>query len=120
MRGSSSEHMLRRRDAIGDELAMLSRIANDPKPNPEEVTSYIRKLVQDGHVNAEDVRGLLASVPHDPDGLRAWARAVFPVLMHQGIHAHAAFPREAFPSPQQAPQQPQQAPAASPATPATE
>lgn len=117
MRGRTAEHMLRRRDAAGPEAEMLARVMQDPKPDPEEVTGYIRKLLQKGHIPPEEARRLLATVPHDPEALRDWAKAVFQTVMHQGIHAHAAFPKSVFPSPDQSvePQQ-QQAPpqAASP------
>jgi hypothetical protein len=110
MRGTSQEQMLRRRDASGGEMTALAKIMNDPKPDPEEVTSYIRELLRKGHIGGEEARRFLASVPHEPEALRNWARAAFSLVMHQGIHAHAAFPRELFPSPQQEPDNPAASP----------
>lgn len=103
---------------------MLAKVMNDPKPDPGEITGYIRKLLQMEHIPPAEGRQLLATVPHDPDALRDWARAVFATVMHEGIHAHAAFPVSVFPSPGQQPQQappqqpmPQQAAPAPPAAP---
>lgn len=113
MRGRTQEHMLRRRDAAGAEADMLAKVMQDPDPDPGVVTGYIKQLLQKGHIPPAEARHLLATVPHDPDALRNWARAVFATVMHEGIHAHAAFPRSVFPSPDQQPQQqpmPQQAP----------
>lgn len=107
MRGRAAEQMLRRRDAAGPEAEMLVKVMQDPNPNPEVVTSYIRQLLQKGHIPPEEARRLLATVPHDPEALRDWAQVVFQTVTHQGIHAHAAFPREVFPSPQEQPQQQQ-------------
>jgi hypothetical protein len=113
MRGATKEQMIRRREASGDEMAKLARIANDPKADSSEVTDYLRELLRKGHIEPEEAARLASTVPHDPEALRAWARNAFSMVMHQGIHAHAAFPRELYPSPQQqaAPQQgpPQQA-----------
>jgi hypothetical protein len=119
MRGATQEQMIRRRDASGGEAAKLARIMNEPNPKPEEVTSYVRELEKKGHMPTEEARRLLASIPHDPEALRVWARNAFALVMHQGIHAHAAFPRELYPSPQQAPQQapPPQAPPVAPVPP---
>lgn len=123
MRGRAAEQMLRRRDAAGPEAEMLARVMQDPNPNPEVVTGYIRQLLQKGHIPPEEARRLLATVPHDPEALRNWAQVVFQTVMHQGIHAHAAFPRSVFPSPAtqgslQAQEQPQQAaPQAAPPAP---
>lgn len=105
MRGRTQEHMLRRRDAAGAEADMLAKVMQDPDPDPGVVTGYIRKLLQMEHIAPAEARHLLATVPHDPDALRDWARAVFATVMHEGIHAHAAFPREVFPSPGQPPEQ---------------
>lgn len=105
MRNRTAEQMLRRRDAAGGEAEMLARVMQDPNPNPEVVTSYIKQLLQKGHIPPEEARRLLATVPHDPEALRNWAQVVFQTVMHQGIHAHAAFPRSVFPSPQEQPQQ---------------
>jgi hypothetical protein len=106
MRGTGQEQMIRRRDASGDEMAALARIVNDPKPDPQEVTDYIRGLLKKQHIPAGEAARFLATVPHDPDALRRWARSMFSFVMHQGIHGHAAFPRELYPSPQQAPASP--------------
>ena len=103
LRGRPQEHMLRRRDAAGGEMEILARIVNDPKPNPKEVHDYIGKMLAKEHISADAAFQILASMPRDPDGLRNWARKMFAAVMHQGIHAHAAFPRELYPSPQQAP-----------------
>ena len=111
MRGASQEHMVRRRDATGDEMTTLAGIMNDPDPNPEVVTGYIRDMMKKDHIPADEAKRLLATVPHDPDALRAWAKEAFLLVMHQGIHAHAAFPREVYPSQQQqVPADPNQSP----------
>lgn len=110
MRGRTVEQMLQRRDAAGAEADMLAKIMQDPDPDPGVVTGYIRQLLQKGHIPPEEARQLLATVPHDPEALRSWAQAVFQMVMHQGIHAHAAFPKEIYPSPQEPPQQQQAAP----------
>jgi hypothetical protein len=99
MRGASQEQMIRRRDASGDEATKLARIMNEPDPKPEEITSYVRELEKKGHMPTEEARRLLASIPHDPAALRVWARNAFALVMHQGIHAHAAYPRQLYPSP---------------------
>ena len=116
MRGASQEHMVRRRDATGDEMTTLAGIMNDPNPNPDKVTSYIRDMMQKDHIPADEAKRLLATVPHDPEALRAWAKEAFSLVMQQGIHAHAAFPRSIYPSQQQ--QAPQQPPPQAPADPA--
>jgi hypothetical protein len=120
MRGSTTEQMIRRRDAAGDEMTRLAKIMNQPNPSAEEVTGYIRELLRQGHIPAGEAAQILRSIPHDPTALRGWARRMFAFVMHQGIHAHAAFPRELYPSPQPAPQQAplqQQAPQPPQATP---
>ncbi|HEY2416393.1 MAG TPA: hypothetical protein VGH84_00620 [Steroidobacteraceae bacterium] len=98
MRGRTQEHALRRRDATGGELEMLAKVVNDPNPDPKEVSDYIKKLLQKEHIPARAAYQLLASMPDEPAALRNWARAVFSAVMHEGIHAEAAFPRELFPS----------------------
>lgn len=97
-RGRTQEQMVQRRDAAGVELDMLARIVNDPDPKPDEVTDYLVAQLKGGQLPAEDAVKLLNSMPKDPDMLRTWARNMFSVVMHIGIHAHAAFPREHFPS----------------------
>lgn len=99
LRGSTQEQMLRRRDAAGGELAILTKVMNDKNPNRKEVSAYIGKLVAAGHMPAETAIKIIASLPDGGDALRSWARNVFSMVMHQGIHAHAAFPRSIFPSP---------------------
>jgi hypothetical protein len=103
MRGRTAEHVIRRRDAAGKEMEILGKLANDPNPNRKEVASYIRELLRKEHIPADHAFQILASIPRDPNGLRNWARVAFSIVMHQGIHAEAAFPRELYPSPQQAP-----------------
>ena len=103
MHGHTKEQALRRRDASGEEMAILAKVVNDPNPTRKEVADYIHKLLRMEHIPADDAFRILATLPHDPDALRNWAREVFAVVMHQGIHAHAAFPRQLYPSPQQAP-----------------
>jgi hypothetical protein len=114
MRGRTKEHVLRRRDAAGGEMEMFARIVNDPNPDPKEVRDYIVKLVQKEHIPAQEAGQILASMPRDPVALRNWARMMFSAVMHEGIHAEAAFPREHFPSPGQPP--PPNAPPGSPGT----
>lgn len=106
MRGSTKEQTLRRRDASGEEMAILAKIVNDPNPTRKEVSDYIHKLLRMEHLSSEEAFSILATLPHDPDSLRNWAREAFTIVMHHGIHAHAAFPRSIFPSPQQAPDSP--------------
>jgi len=101
MRGRTQEHMIRRRDATGGEMEMLSRLANDPNPDPKEVRDYIQKLLTKEHIEGDQASQLLASMPRDAEGLRNWARMMFAAVMHQGIHAEAAFPKQLYPSPQQ-------------------
>lgn len=103
MRGASQEHMIRRRDAAGDEATALARIMNDPKPEPKEVADYIGDLMKKDHIPSAEAKQILATIPSDPEALRAWAKQAFTLVMHQGIHAHAAFPKALYPSPQQAP-----------------
>ena len=98
MRGRSQEHVLRRRDASGGEMAMLSKVMNEPNPNPKEVQDYIVKLLRTGHISAQEAGQVLASMPRDPAALRNWARSMFSAVMHEGIHAEAAFPKSIFPS----------------------
>lgn len=99
MRGRSQEQMLRRRDAASGEMEVLSRLANDPTPSNEEIIDYILNQVKKGHIPRHEASQILATMPHHPEALRQWARIAFATIMHQGIHAHAAFPREEFPSP---------------------
>jgi hypothetical protein len=106
MHGRTQEHVMRRRDAAGGEMAMLAKIVNDPSPDPKEVQDYIAELLRKGHISAQEAGQLLASMPRDPGALRSWARVMFSAVMHEGIHAHAAFPRQLYPSPQQAPGSP--------------
>lgn len=108
---------MRRRDAAGGEADMLAKVMNDPEPDAGEVTGYIRKLLKMEHIPPEEARMLLAGVPHDPEALREWAQRVFQMVMHQGIHAHAAFPRSVFPSPQSQ-QEPEPQEATEPTVPA--
>jgi hypothetical protein len=98
MRGRSQEHVLRRRDAAGGEMEILSKIMNDPNPDSKEVQDYVVKLLQKEHIPAQDAGQILASIPRDPAALRNWARTMFSAVMHEGIHAEAAFPRSIFPS----------------------
>jgi hypothetical protein len=103
MRGRTQEHVIRRRDAAGGEMEILAKVMNDPSPDPKEVQDYIVNLLRKGHISAQEAGELLASMPRDPGALRRWARVMFSAVMHEGIHAEAAFPRELYPSPQQAP-----------------
>ena len=119
MRGRNQEHVLRRRDAAGGEMEMLAKIANEPNPDPKEVQDYIVKLLRTGHVSAQEAGQVLASMPSDPAALRNWARSMFSAVMHEGIHAEAAFPREHFPSAQQAPDSPAEAVTGDAGNPAT-
>jgi hypothetical protein len=104
MRGKTKEHVLRRRDAAGGEMDMLAKIVNAPNPDPKEVRDYVVKLLQKEHIPHQDAGQILASIPLDPAALRQWARVMFSAVMHEGIHAEAAFPREHFPSPGQPPE----------------
>ena len=99
MRGTEAKHMIRRRDAAGREMEMLAKLANDPKPDPKVVHRYMREMLSKDHIPSDKAHAILAAMPHDPAGLRAWARQAFAFVMHQGIHAHAAFPKLLFPSP---------------------
>jgi hypothetical protein len=101
MRGLSQEHVLRRRDAVGGEMEKLARIVNEPNPDHKEVQDYVVELLRKEHIPAQAAGQILASIPRDPAALRNWARAMFSAVMHEGIHAEAAFPREHFPSPPQ-------------------
>jgi hypothetical protein len=101
MRGKSQEHIVRRRDATGGEMEMLAKLVNDPSPDPKEVQDYIVKLLHKEHIPAQEAGQILASMPRDPAALRNWARVMFSTVMHEAIHAHAAFPRELYPSPKQ-------------------
>ena len=103
MHGRTQEHVMRRRDAAGGEMDILAKVMNDPSPDPKEVQDYIAKLLRKEHISAQEAGQLLASMPHDPGALRNWARKMFSAVMHEGIHAHAAFPHELYPPPQQAP-----------------
>jgi hypothetical protein len=94
MRGKSQEHVLRRRDAVGGEMEMLAKIVNNPNPDPKEVQNYVVKLLRKEHIQPQVAGQILASMPRDPAALRNWARMMFSAVMHEGIHAHAAFPRE--------------------------
>jgi hypothetical protein len=99
MRGKTKEHVLRRRDAAGGEMDMLAKVMNDPNPDPKEVRDYVVSLLQKEHIPHQEAGQILASIPRDPAALRNWARMMFSAVMHEGIHGHAAFPREHFPSP---------------------
>lgn len=92
---------MRRRDAAGKEMEMLAKLANDPNPDPSEVSDYVKKLAKLEHMSGQESERLLATIPGDPDGIRQWARTMFAAVMHQGVHAEAAFPVMQFPSPQQ-------------------
>lgn len=98
MRGRSQEQMLQRRDAAGGEMEVLARLVNDPTPSNEEIIDYILNQVKKGHIPRHEASQILATMPHHPEELRQWGRTIFATIMHQGIHAHAAFPREEFPS----------------------
>jgi hypothetical protein len=100
MRGRTQEHVLRRRDAAGGEMEMLAKVVNDPNPDPKEVQDYVVKLLRKEHIQAQEAGQILASMPRDPAALRNWARMMFSAVMHEGIHAEAAFPSEHFPSPE--------------------
>lgn len=105
MRGKSQEHMIRRRDAAGKEMEMLAKLASDPNPEPSEVTDYIKKLAKLEHLTSQQADQLIASIPADPGGIRQWAHVMFQAVMHEGVHAEAAFPVLQFPSPQEEDQQ---------------
>lgn len=104
MRGRTAQHMVRRRDAAGGEMEILARIMSDPDPTSKEAETYIHKLLQMEHITGDEASRILASIPRDPRALRNWARVMFAAVMHEGIHAHAAFPRELYPSQEDAPQ----------------
>lgn len=104
MRGRTAQQMVRRRDAAGAEMEMLAKVMNDPNPTSKEVEGYIHDLVRKDHVPAHEAAQILATMPSDPEALRGWARAVFQMVMHEGIHAHAAFPKQIYPSQDDAPQ----------------
>ena len=89
--------MMQRRDAAGPELEILSRVMSEPNPKPDEVAQYISSLVKSGQMPPQDAIQVIQSIPKDPDALRTWARSLFLAVMHTGVHAHAAFPREVFP-----------------------
>jgi len=97
MRGSDQQTMLARRDAAGAELDILSRVMNDTNPKPDEVHDYIMSLIRSGTMSWKNGDQLLQSMPKDSDMLRNWAKGMFGLVMHMGVHGHAAFPREAFP-----------------------
>lgn len=110
MRGATKDQVIRRRDAAGHEMNELARIMNEPNPSAEEVISYLRELARKLHVSPHEAALIIRTVPHDPNALRGWARQMFSFVMHQGIHAHAAYPKELYPSPDS--QEQQQAPTA--------
>jgi len=102
MRGRSQEQMLRRRDAAGGELEILARLMNAPEPNNEEIINYITRQAKRGHIPRNEAIQIFRTMPHHPEELRSWAHTMFATIAHQGIHSHAAFPRQFYPSPQQA------------------
>lgn len=104
MRGSDKNTMLRRRDAAGGEMEMLAKIMNDPNPTHHEVADYIEKLGKKQHIPKHIAEALIDQVPSEPAALKQWARGMFAMVMQQGIHAHAAYPRELYPSLQEEPE----------------
>ena len=95
---TSQEDMIRKRDTSGNEMNKLAQIANAPENNRADIAAYIGKLTRTGQVKPEEAAMILHALPEDQDGIRQWARTMFNAVMHAGIHAHAAYPRELFPA----------------------
>jgi len=101
MRGQTQDQMVQRREAAGAELDMLSKVMSDPDPKPDAVKDYMLTLMKGGQIPAGEAIQILKSMPDDPDALRSWARTMFNVVAHIGVHAHSAFPKSLFPAEEQ-------------------
>lgn len=95
--------MIRKRDAMGDVMAELASVAQNPDPNRADVAAFVGGLTKQGVVSLGEAEAILRALPDDPDGIRQWARVMFHGAMQIGVHAHAAYPEDLFPASSGAP-----------------
>ena len=95
--------MIQKRDTAGKEMQKLAEIASDPEPNRADVVAYIGGLTKVGQITPDEAAQILQGLPQQPQAIKQWAKNMFGVMMHVGIHAEAAYPRALFPGAQNAP-----------------
>lgn len=87
----SEQDALRHRDVAGREMETLAAIASGAKTMTRaDIAAYIRSLVAQ---SADLVPQELRRLPRSKQQMRLWARKMFAMMMHVGVHGHAAYPR---------------------------
>lgn len=126
MSGMPAADVMRHRDVAGREMETLAAVASGSKVMTRaDVAAYLGNLTAKGDINPAEMQEMLQSLPRNEQGIREWARAMFSVAMLRGIHGHAAYPLELYPSAaegdvaEQNQPQPEIAPQAQPAPDAT-
>lgn len=123
MSGMQPADVMRHRDVAGREMETLAAVASGSKTMTRaDVAAYLGNLTAKGDINPAEMQEMLQVLPHNEQGIRQWARAMFSVAMLRGIHGHAAYPLELYPSAAGGDvadqQQPEAAPAPQPDAPA--
>ena len=107
LQGHSPQEMITKRDNAGKEAAYLARVMQNPNVTRSEVAAYLGSLASQGQISSDELVGILRTLPHQSQQIRQWAQMMFAVMMHVGVHGHAAYPQELFPGgQQQAPEPP--------------
>lgn len=114
--GHTQEQVIEKRDNAGKEAAYLARVMNNPNVTRSDVAAYLGSLAESGQISNDELVGILRTLPHQSQQIRQWAQMMFAVMMHVGVHGHAAYPQELFPGgaqpPDAQPAGPQDAPEA--------
>lgn len=97
MQGHTQEQVIKKRDNAGKEAAYLARVMNDPNVTRSEVAAYLGSLASEGQIAPDELVGILRTLPQQSAQIRQWAQMMFAVMMHVGVHGHAAYPQELFP-----------------------
>ena len=101
MQGHTQEQMITKRDNAGKEMAYLARVMQNPNVTRSDVAAYLGSLEEAGQISPDELVDILRTLPHQSEQIRQWAQMMFAVMMHVGVHGHAAYPQELFPGGQQ-------------------
>lgn len=95
----SPQDVMRHRDVAGREMETLAAVASGSKVmSRADVAAYLGSLAAKGDLNPAEMQEMLSVLPHNEQGIKQWARAMFSVAMLRGIHGHAAYPLELYPA----------------------
>ena len=95
----SEQDAIRRRDSAGREANKLADIASGRNISRRDIAAYIRTLAAEGDITREEMREMLRTLPRSAARIRQWGHKMFAMMMHVGVHGHAAYPADLFPGP---------------------